>query len=111
MKETLLQRAKAHFFCLSTLPFLSSACGATGAVGRFVFNRYAVFYSVIGLDPLMREAEKGAPSKELMWKLKVTRIIHPLAGLAPVVESYVADLFEFDMHVIFHVVIYSYMLS
>ena len=56
----------------------------------------------------MREAENGEPSKELMWKLKVARIIYPLAGLALVVESYVADLFEFDMHVIFHVVIYSY---
>ena len=99
-----LQQVKAHFLCLATLPFLLSLWGETGAVGCFVFNGYAIIYSVIGLDPLMREAEKGASSKELMWRLKVARIIHPLAGLSMAVESYVG----FDMHVFFHILMYIY---
>ena len=83
-------------------------CGFTDAVGRFVFNGYGIFYSLIRLDPLMREAAKGATTKESLWKLKAVRVIFPLSGMSLVVESYVGDMFEFDMHLVFHLLIYTY---
>lgn len=108
VKEAQLQQAKAHFFCLGVLPFILSACGATDAVGRFMFNGYSFVYGSLIMEPMLREAQKGATSKESVMKFKATRILALMEGLALMVESHVAELFEVDMHVLFHVVAYSH---
>lgn len=107
-RKDLVTKAETGFVCLGIVPPLVCLLGGSDAANRFIFNGWAFLYSVMWLEPLLREATRGAPPG-LAMKLNMIRVVLPLIACAFLAESAIAK-WGVDVHCIVHVLAASHVL-